>query len=394
MQFKDIKYVTEDGKLDGKLYFNVTVVMDDGTEIPYSYLDTEEDTSMVANTIREGLKNKLFELPKEFPVFEKDEVQTSEEVINKITDEQKFEKEFNDLTNQIEDIFKNENTNGYVWCINKPFDISDYNLVNLLCVKELNKERPYDTEITIKDHNGEDVTVLLGEIDVIINEITARRNNIKKYYTSTMNKLQDCVDLDELRNISWDYDEIEANDTETNIVEVSLDELKAKIRNRFIYERKKELEELVVDFNPYEFEKEYKLNEIDNQIKELEIKKEKLINEQLNSDEIDNQIKELETKKEQLDNEQLNSEDCYTRYDANDGMLALINSYLYKCSKDEDFIAPICTHAGEIVDFNKLTLEGLLDKMIEERENVLIKYTYYFNAVNYAQNSYELEGLE
>lgn len=394
MQFKDIKYVTEDGKLDGKLYFNVTVVMDDGTEIPYSYLDTEEDTSMVANTIREGLKNKLFGLPKEFPVFEKDEVQTSEEVINKITDEQRFEKEFNDLTNQIEDIFKNENTNGYVWCINKPFDISDYNLVNLLCVKELNKERPYDTEITIKDHNGEDVTVLLGEIDVIINEITARRNNIKKYYTSTMNKLQDCVDLDELRNISWDYDEIEANDIETNIVEVSLDELKAKIRNRFIYERKKELEELVVDFNPYEFEKEYKLNEIDNQIKELEIKKEKLINEQLNSDEIDNQIKELETKKEQLDNEQLNSEDCYTRYDANDGMLALINSYLYKCSKDEDFTAPICTHAGEIVDFNKLTLEGLLDKMIEERENVLIKYTYYFNAVNYAQNSYELEGLE
>ena len=78
MQFKDIKYVTEDGKLDGKLYFNVTVVMDDGTEIPYSYLDTEEDTSMVANIIREGLKNKSFELPKEFPVFEKEEVQTAE----------------------------------------------------------------------------------------------------------------------------------------------------------------------------------------------------------------------------------------------------------------------------------------------------------------------------
>ena len=394
MQFKDIKYVTEDGKLDGKLYFNVTVVMDDGTEIPYSYLDTEEDTSMVANIIREGLKNKLFELPKEFPVFEKEEVQTAEEVIDEITDDQKFEKEFNDLTNQIEDIYKNENANGYVWCINKPFDISDYNLVNLLCIKELNKERPSDTEIMIKDHNGEDVTVMLSEIDVIINEIVARRNNVKKYYNSMLNKLQNCVDLDELHNISWDYDQIEANDTETNVTEVSLDELKAKIRNRFMYERKKELEELVVDFNPYEFEKEHKLNEIDNQIKELETKKEKLINEELNSDEIDNQITELETKKEKLNNEELNSEDCYTRYDANDGMLALINSYLYKCSKDEDFTAPICTHAGEVVDFNKLTLEGLLDRMIEERENVLIKYTYYFNAINYAQNSYELEGLE
>ena len=394
MQFKDIKYVTEDGKLDGKLYFNVTVVIDDGTEIPYSYLDTEEDTSMVANIIREGLKNKLFELPKEFPVFEKEEVQTAEEVIDEITDDQKFEKEFNDLTNQIEDIFKHENTNGYVWCINKPFDINDYNLVNLLCIKELNKERPSDTEIMIKDHNGEDVTVMLSEIDVIINEIVVRRNNVKKYYTSMLNKLQNCVDLDELHNISWDYDQIEANDTETNIAEVSLDELKAKIRNRFMYERKKELEELVVDFNPYEFEKEHKLNEIDNQIKELETKKEKLINEELNSDEIDDQIAELETKKEQLNNEELNSEDCYTRYDANDGMLALINSYLYKCSEDKDFTAPICTHAGEVIDFNKLTLEGLLDKMIEERENVLIKYTYYFNAINYAQNSYELEGLE
>ena len=394
MQFKDIKYVTEDGKLDGKLYFNVTVVMDDGTEIPYSYLDTEEDTSMVANIIREGLKNKLFELPKEFPVFEKEEVQTAEEVIDEITDDQKFEKEFNDLTNQIEDIFKHENTNGYIWCIGKPFDINDYNLVNLLCIKELNKERPSDTEITIKDHNDEDVTVMLSEIDVIINEIVVRRNNVKKYYTSMLNKLQNCVDLDELHNISWDYDQIEANDTETNIAEVSLDELKAKIRNRFMYERKKELEELVVDFNPYEFEKEHKLNEIDNQIKELETKKEKLINEELNSDEIDNQITELKTKKEKLNNEELNSEDCYTRYDANDGMLALINSYLYKCSKDKDFTAPICTHAGEVIDFNKLTLEGLLDKMIEERENVLIKYTYYFNAINYAQNSYELEGLE
>ena len=394
MQFKDIKYITEDGKLDGKLYFNVTVVMDDGTEIPYSYLDTEEDTSMVANIIREGLKNKLFELPKEFPVFEKEEVQTAEEVIDEITDDQKFEKEFNDLTNQIEDIYKNENANGYVWCINKPFDINDYNLVNLLCIKELNKERPSDTEIMIKDHNGEDVTVMLSEIDVIINEIVARRNNVKKYYTSIMNKLQNCVDLDELHNISWDYDQIEVNSNETNVTEVSLDELKAKIRNRFMYERKKELEELVVDFNPYEFEKERKLNEIDNQIKELETKKEKLINEKLNSDEIDDQIAELETKKEQLNNEQVICEDCYTRYDANDGMLALINSYLYKCSKDEDFTAPICTHAGEVIDFNKVTLEGLLDRMIEERENVLIKYTYYFNAINYAQNSYELEGLE
>ena len=275
MQFKDIKYVTEDGKLDGKLYFDITVVMDDGTEIPYSYLDTEEDTSMVANIIREGLKNKLFELPKEFPVFEKEEVQTAEEVIDEITDDQKFEKEFNDLTNQIEDIYKNENANGYVWCINKPFDINDYNLVNLLCIKELNKERPSDTEIMIKDHNGEDVTVMLSEIDVIINEIVARRNNVKKYYTSIMNKLQNCVDLDELHNISWDYDQIEVNSNETNVTEVSLDELKAKIRNRFMYERKKELEELVVDFDPYEFEKEHKLNEIDNQIKELETKKEK-----------------------------------------------------------------------------------------------------------------------
>ena len=185
-----------------------------------------------------------------------------------------------------------------------------------------------------------------------------------------MNKLQNCVDLDELHDIDWDYDQIEVNSNETDVTEVSLDELKAKIRNRFMYERKKELEELVVDFDPYEFEKEHKLNEIDNQIKELETKKEKLIN------------------------EELNSEDCYTRYDANDGMLALINSYLYKCSKDKDFTAPICTHAGEVVDFNKLTLEGLLDRMIEERENVLIKYTYYFNAINYAQNSYELEGLE
>ena len=389
MQFKDIKYVTEDGKLDGKLYFNVTVVMDDGTEIPYSYLDTDADDSMVANIIREGLKNKLFELPKEFPVFEKEEVQTTEEVINEITDDQKFEKEFNDLTNQIEDIFKHENTDGYVWCINKPFSICDYNLVNLLCIKELNNERPSDTEIAIKDHNGEDVTVMLGEIDVIINEIVIRRNNVKKYYTSIMNKLQNCVDLDELHNISWDYDQIETNETETNVAEISLDDLKAKIRNRFMYERKKELEELIVDFDPYEFEKEYKINEIDNQIKELETKKE-----HLNSDEIDNQIKELETKKEHLNNEELNSEDCYTRYDANDGMLALINSYLYKCSKDEDFTAPICTHAGEVIDFNKITLEGLLDKMIEERENVLIKYTYYFNSINYAQNSYELEGLE
>ena len=393
MQFKDIKYVTEDGKLDGKLYFNVTVVMDDGTEIPYSYLDTEEDTSMVANIIREGLKNKLFELPKEFPIFEKDE-QTSEEILKKISDDQKFEKEFNDLTTQIEDIFNHENTDGYIWCISKPFSICDYNLVNLLCIKELNKERPSDTEITIKDHNDEDVTVMLSEIDVIINEIVVRRNNVKKYYTSMLNKLQNCVDLDELHNISWDYDEIEANDTETNIAEVSLDELKAKIRNRFIYERKKELEGLVVDFDPYKFEKEHKLSDLDNQIKELEIKKEKLINEELNSDEIDNQIKELEIKKEKLINEETCSEECYTRYDANDGMLALINSYLYKCSKDKDFTAPICTHAGEVIDFNKLTLEGLLDKMIEERENVLIKYTYYFNNINYAQSSYELEGLE
>ena len=393
MQFKDIKYVTEDGKLDGKLYFNVTVVMDDGTEIPYSYLDTEEDTSMVANIIREGLKNKLFELPKEFPIFEKDE-QTSEEILKKISDDQKFEKEFNDLTTQIEDIFNHENTDGYIWCIGKPFSICDYNLVNLLCIKELNKERPSDTEITIKDHNGEDVTVMLSEIDVIINEIVVRRNNVKKYYTSMLNKLQNCVDLDELHNISWDYDEIEANDTETNIAEVSLDELKAKIRNRFIYERKKELEGLVVDFDPYKFEKEHKLSDLDNQIKELEIKKEKLINEELNSDKVDNQIKELEIKKEKLINEETCSEECYTRYDANDGMLALINSYLYKCSKDKDFTAPICTHAGEVIDFNKLTLEGLLDKMIEERENVLIKYTYYFNNINYAQSSYELEGLE
>ena len=32
----------------------------------------------------------------EFPVFEKEEVQTAEEVIDEITDDQKFEKEFND----------------------------------------------------------------------------------------------------------------------------------------------------------------------------------------------------------------------------------------------------------------------------------------------------------
>ena len=31
-----------------------------------------------------------------------------------------------------------------------------------------------------------------------------------------MNKLQNCVDLDELHDISWDYDQIEANDTETS----------------------------------------------------------------------------------------------------------------------------------------------------------------------------------
>ena len=126
--------------------------------------------------------------------------------------------------NQIEDIYKNENANGYVWCINKPFDINDYNLVNLLCIKELNKERPSDTEIMIKDHNGEDVTVMLSEIDVIINEIVARRNNVKKYYTSMLNKLQNCVDLDELHNISWDYDQIEVNSNETNVTEVSLEQ--------------------------------------------------------------------------------------------------------------------------------------------------------------------------
>lgn len=320
--FKNIKYSTDDGKLEGNTYFDVTVVIG-SEEIPYTFLDIDTNTSEIDTLIRSALKENIIVLPK---ITKKTVKPQTVNLNTKI----EFENNVNETTNSINNAYNYELQNGYIGYLGKDFSINEQNVLLLLSLKNVSTK----SLVKVKDNYNNDCTLDIDEIPTILNLIINRRTALKQYYDSLISKIENATESKDLENITWTYDDIQLVIDSTNNEDENktLDELKEQSRRRFTFERAKEIAELTVEFTV---------------------------------------------------------KDVIHSIEACDYILTNLNTYISMNNEE----TPISDVDGEILELSLAQLVELRKLIIEARENVIIKYSYYFNAIKYAETDYDLAGL-
>jgi hypothetical protein len=245
------KFLTSDGLLNGHTYFDVNITFEDGSSLPYTFLDSEENNSEIDNLIRSGLNDGSIKLPTEFPSSNQVSADGSN-IVERLSEIYSFEKVKENKISELKDCMQYRLNHDYTICNENIFSV-DLDTLNAVTA-QIQSCSEKNCACKVLDVNGEFVVCSLSELTIIRDNIIRQRLNLRNHFTKLLERAELATTEEELDNIEI-QDEFnnevavypgDISITESNNAIEILKESKIKEIDEFISIREKE-DYVVVD---------------------------------------------------------------------------------------------------------------------------------------------------